>query len=160
MSRSFSALAIASQNADHTDEVWLMLMRIKHVDITPDGLLRCVNDVADLTGGSDNELYTAFPFQVALPGEEMDQPAVARIRIDNVDRRIIEAVRALPSKALVDFEIVLASQPTTVEIGLNNLTLRAIDFDKMEVTGTVTFEEIFSEPVSLDMTPSRFPGMF
>lgn len=160
MSRNLSAVALASQNAQDTDEVWLMLLRIKHAEITPNGMLRCVNNMEDITGGSDNETYTSYPFQVALPGEEEGQAAVAQLRIDNVDRRIVEAIRGLSSAPTVDIEIILASQPTVVEIGLEGMTMRAVEYDKIVITGTMTFEEIFTEPVSLDMTPARFPGMF
>lgn len=158
--RNFSALATVSQNAQNTSEVWLILLRIWHANITPGGVLRFVNDIADLTGGSDNQLYTAFPFQLDLPGEDDAQPATAKLKIDNVDLRIVQAIRGLPSAPTCDFEIILASQPTTVEIAMNGLTLRAVDYDRLEVSGTVTFEEIFTEPLSIDMTPSRFPGMF
>lgn len=158
--RTLSTAATLSQTAQSTSEVWLVLLRIRHANITPGGILRFVNNIADITGGSDNALYTAFPFEFDIPGEEEDQPSVARLKIDNVDLRIIQAIRGLPSAPTCDFEIILASQPTVVEISMTGMTLRAVDYDKFEVTGTVTFEEIYTEPVSLDMTPSRFPGMF
>lgn len=158
--RSLSSLAVQSQNTEATDEVWLILLRIRHASITPGGVLRCVNNIENITGGSDNEEYVAYPFQLDLPGEEEDQPSVAKLRIDNVDLQLVEAVRGLPSPATVDFEVIIASQPTVVEIGLNGLTLRVVDYDKFELVGTITLEEIFTEPVSLDITPSRLPGCF
>lgn len=158
--RTLSTAALASIHAQETDEVWLVLLRLKHANILPAGVLRCVNNTVDITGGSDNQLYTAYPFHLDLPGEDPEQPSVARLRIDNVDRRIVQEVRGLPTPPTVDLEVILASQPTTVEISFSDLTLRAIDFDAFEVTGTLTQEEIFSEPVSLEMTPSRFPSLF
>jgi len=105
-------------------------------------------------------VYVAFPFQIDLPGEDVEQPSVARLRIDNVDRRIVQAIRGLPTAPLADIEVVLASQPETVEVGFYDLTLRAADYDALYVEGTLTFEQIFTEPLSVEMTPARFPGMF
>jgi hypothetical protein len=160
LARSLSPKAVSSSQAQDTDEVWLVLLRIIHASITPGGVLRCVNNMEDITGGSDNQTYTAYPFQLDLPNFDVDQPSVAKLKIDNVDRGIIEAIRGLPTPPKCDIEVVLASQPTTIEISLVGMTLRAADYDALEVTGTMTYEEIFTEPVSLDMTPSRFPGMF
>lgn len=104
--------------------------------------------------------WIAFPFNLDLPGEDTDSPSVARLRIDNVDRQIVEAVRGLPSGPMADLEVVLASQPETVEIGFYDLTIRAANYDAFIVEANMTFEQIFTEPVSFEMTPARFPGLF
>ena len=54
----------------------------------------------------------------------------------------------------------LASSPNTVEVGYYGMTMRAATFDSLYVSSELTFEQIFTEPVSLAMTPERFPGMF
>ncbi len=51
-------------------------------------------------------------------------------------------------------------EPETVEIGYYDLTIRAANFDSLVVEATMTFEQIFTEPLSLEMTPARFPGLF
>jgi hypothetical protein len=164
VARTLSPRALASAFGAETDEVWLLLLRIHHPDINidphPPGTLRFVNNNEDIVGGSDNTGYVAFPFMFDMPGEDPEAPSIARLRIDNVDLQIVEAVRGLTSEPHVDIELVLASQPTTVEISFEGLTLRAVDYDALEVTGTLTMEEIFTEPVTLEMTPARFPGMF
>lgn len=166
--RTLSSVALASANAQETDEVWLLLLRIKHPDIDPEdpdpqkrGVLRFVNNNEDMqNAGSDGGDYIAFPFMFDIPTEDPEQPSVARLKIDNVDRQIVEIVRSLNSPPTADVELVLASQPTTVEISFEGMTLRAVDYNALEVTGTLTLEEIFTEPVTVEMTPSRFPGMF
>ena len=89
-----------------------------------------------------------------------DRPARRRLKIDNVDQQIVEAVRGLPSAPTAHLEVVLASQPEVVEIGFYDLTIRATDFDAFYVEAQMTFEPIFSEPVTVEMTPARFPGLF
>jgi hypothetical protein len=168
--RTLSSRALASAHAQTTDEVWLLLLRVIHPDIVhtaedlaagqTNGVLRFVNNNEDITGGSDNKPYIAFPYQFDLPGEDPEQPSVARLRIDNVDLRIIEQVRALSSPPECDVELVLASQPLVVEISFEGMTLRTVEFDSMIVEGALTMEEIFVEPVSLEMTPARFPSLF
>lgn len=109
---------------------------------------------------ADRVDYIAFPFQIDLPGEDPEVPSVARLKIDNVDQQIVEAIRGLPSAPTASLEVVLHSQPEEVEIGFYDLTIRAADFDALYVEAQMTFEPIFSEPLSVEMTPARFPGLF
>jgi len=47
-----------------------------------------------------------------------------------------------------------------VEVSFTNMTLRNAQYDTSTVSGELTFDSIYTEPVTLTMTPSRFPGMF
>jgi hypothetical protein len=109
---------------------------------------------------ADRTTYIAFPFQIDLPGEDPEQPATSRLRIDNVDRQIVEAIRGLSGPPLASLEVVLASQPEVVEIGFYDLTIRSADYDALYVEAGLTYEAIYSEPITFDMTPARFPGLF
>lgn len=155
MPRALSAAAIASLNAQQSGEVWLVLLTISNPGITT---IRVVNNTEDIV--SRGNTYQAFPFEIELPGQDPDTPASARLRIDNVDKRIVEAVRSITTPPQITIEVVLASQPDTVEIGYSNLTLRSVEYDVNSVRGELTFESIFSEPVTLTITPNRFPGLF
>ena len=42
---------------------------------------------------SGGDTYLACPFFLELPSDEEDRPPRARLRIDNVDRRQVRAVR-------------------------------------------------------------------
>jgi hypothetical protein len=159
MTRTLSPAAISSQNTENTDEVWLVLLTIKHANIAENGgELYFVNNNEDITAGA--KTYVAFPFQLELPGEDQDQPTVGRLRIDNVDRQIVYTLRDLTTPPTVDIEVVLASDPTTVEVGFYDMTLRGVTYDELYVEGTLVFESIYTEPLTLEMTPSRFPGLF
>lgn len=155
MPRTLSAAAVASLNAQESGEVWLVLLTISNPGITT---IRVVNNTEDIV--SRGNTYQAFPFEIELPGQDPDTPASARLRIDNVDKRIVEAVRSITTPPQVTIEVVLASQPDTVEIAYSNLTLRSAEYDVDSVRGELTFESIFSEPVTLTITPNRFPGLF
>lgn len=155
MPRTLSNTALASLNAAETGEVWLVLLTITNPGITT---IRVVNNTEDIT--SRGNVYQAFPFEIELPGQDPDSPASARLRIDNVDKRIVEAVRSISTPPNITIEVILASQPDTVEIAYADLTLRSVEYDADSVRGELTFESIFSEPVTLSVTPNRFPGLF
>lgn len=156
MPRTLSNAAIASMNAHATSDVWLVLLTLSHATLaTP---IRLVNNNENIV--SRGNTYLAFPFEVELPGEDPDQPPKASLRIDNVDRRVVQTLRSLSAPPTVTLEVILASAPDTVEVSFTNMTMRNAQYDSLTVTGDLTFDSIYSEPVTLTMTPNRFPGMF
>jgi len=156
MPRTLSNAALASMNAQATGEVWLVLLTLSHPTLaTP---IRLVNNNEDVV--SRGSTFLAFPFEVELPGEDPDQPPKAMLRIDNVDRRVVQTIRSITAPPTVTLEVILASAPNTVEVSFTNMTLRNAQYDTSTVSGELTFDSIYTEPVTLTMTPSRFPGMF
>lgn len=156
MARTLSSVALASIHAQETGEVWLVLVTISHSTLaTP---IRVVANNEDIT--SRGNLFQAFPFDIVLPGQDADGPPRATLRFDNVDRTAVNAIRGLTSAPDVLLEVVLASNPDLVEISFPGLSLRNVRFDALQVEGELFFESIFNEPVTLTMTPSRFPGLF
>ncbi|CAB4130462.1 Domain of unknown function DUF1833 [uncultured Caudovirales phage] len=156
MSRAFSSNATASLHSQETGEVWLVLLTLSHADLgTP---IRVVNNNEDIT--SRGNLFQSFPFDIVLPGQDADSPAKAVLRFDNVDRTAITAIRSLTSAPSIALEIVLASSPDTVELSFPGLTLRNVNYDASQIEGELYFEALYTEPITLTMTPSRFPGLF
>lgn len=156
MSRNLSSNALASAYAQETGEVWLVLCTITHPALaTP---LRFVNDMQSLT--SRGNVYVAFPFEVELPTEDADSPGEARLVLDNIDRNIVRAIREMTGPPEITLEVVLASAPDTVEAEFPGMVLRDTQYDASKVSGTLRFEDITSEPISVEMTPQRFPALF
>jgi hypothetical protein len=156
MARTLSSLALEAAHAQQTGEVWLVLLTMTHASLTAP--IRVVNNNEDIT--SRGNVFQAFPFDIELPGEDPDSPSRARLRIDNVDRTVVNSIRSIDTPPQVMLEVILASQPGTVEVAFSGLTLREVDYDASSVSGDLVFESIFSEPISATMTPSRFPGLF
>ncbi len=140
MSRSLSEAAIASQNAQETGEAWLVLLEIDHDDLADP--IRVVNNHQNIT--SNGNLFVGFPFEIELPGEDPDQPLRARLRIDNVDRTIVETVRTISSPPTVTARVVLASQPNTVEVEFSGMTLREASYDAATVEADLVFEDVLN----------------
>lgn len=156
MPRTLSNAALASMNAQASSDVWLVLLTLSHATLaTP---IRLANNNEDVV--SRGNTFIAFPFEVELPGEDPDQPPKAMLRIDNVDRRVVQTIRSIVAPPTVTLEVILASAPDNVEVSFTNMTLRNAQYDASTVSGELTFDAIYTEPVSLTMTPNRFPGMF
>jgi hypothetical protein len=156
MPRTLSNTALASMNAQATGEVWLVLLTISHATLpTP---IRLVNNNEDVVSRSNT--FIAFPFEIELPGEDPDQPPKAMLRIDNVDRRVVQTIRSITAPPTITLEVILASAPNNVEVSFTNMTLRNAQYDVSTVSGELTFDSIYTEPVTLTMTPNRFPALF
>lgn len=154
--RTLSPAALESAFSQETDEVWLVLLTITHPSLAAP--IRFVNDFQSLV--SRGNVFLAFPFEVEFPEQDADSPGEARLTIDNIDRSIVNTIRAISSPPDITMEVVLASQPDTVEAVFSGLTLRNVNYDALKVSGVLRFEDIMTEPVSVQMTPARFPAMF
>jgi hypothetical protein len=108
-----SANALQAALAQWTDEVFLECLTFDHSSIsTP---IRLVNDQSDLSRTAGT--FTAFPFSVKLHARGEDRLAEAEITATNVDRRIVEELRAISDRPTCTYEVVLHSSPNTVEVG-------------------------------------------
>jgi hypothetical protein len=154
--RTLSAAALASTNAQETGEAWLVLLTISHPALAQP--IRVTSDNQDVT--SNGNVFQTFPFSITLPGEDPEQPSRARLRIDNVDRSIIATLRTITSAPTLSIDIVLASSPSTVEVSFVGLTMREVEYDAQTITADLVFEAVFVEPITVQMTPARFPGLF
>lgn len=117
----------------------------------------CDNDT-DIT--SNGNTFTAFPFEIVLPGDREDAPN-ATLRIANVSKEIGQAIDAATGQIAVKIEAVLASDPDTVEKSFDGLELRVTRRDALVVEGELQSAQFASEPYpKVRATPGRFPGLF
>lgn len=160
MARPLSTVLHTAMNAQQTGEVLLAICSITHASIL-NGPLRVVNNLVDFV--SNGNTYTAFPFQITLPEDADEGRPRLRLVLDNVDRSIITAIRSIPPSTppTVQVDLVLASQPNTVEVSFPNLTLRNVDYDVFVVEGDLALDEDDREPFpSMSFTPQLFVGLF
>lgn len=157
MARNQSVAFRRAIYAAQTGEAFVVLLRLMHMSL-PD-TIRVASAGEDLVSRGDT--YQWFPFRITLADEVDEAPRAVRLSIDNVDRRIVEAVRPLAGDIAVEIEVVLASSPDTVEVGPVHLTLRDVEYDRLVVEGTLQPEDILNEPwPAYSYTPSWFPGKF
>jgi len=157
MSRPLSNPAKQGVFAQETEQVFLPLVTITHPDLAEP--IRVVRNTEDIV--SRGQEFVALGFDLTLPDDSEDSVPAMKLEIDNVDRRIVEAIRTITSPAQVTTEVVLASQPDTVEAAFEGYTLRDTEYDALRVTGTLALEDVLNEPFpSGTFTPNLFPGMF
>lgn len=156
MARTLSATAVAAMMDETTDEVFLPLVTISHADLAQP--IRVVANNENII--SRGNTYVGYPFDLELPGQADDSPGEARLRIDNVDKQIVEAIRLITGPPSVLIEVILASAPDTVEIAIGSMTLRDVSYDAATVEGVLRFEDVSVEPIGAIITPERFPAIF
>ncbi len=155
--RNLSPVLQRALYAESTTEVVLLLLTIAHPNlVTP---IRVVNNLEPIT--SQGYTWAAFPFEISLPAESDDQIPVMTLRIDNVDRQIVTAVRNLQGAPDITVDIVVASQPDVVEATFVGFKLKNVSYDNLVVEGEMRLEEFLSEPYPQHrFTPHLFPGLF
>lgn len=154
---SVSATAKAALFAQETDEAFLPLLTVEHEDL--DQPYHFVDNPVNVV--SRGRTYLGFPFQVDLPPQDPDRPPRVRLTIDNVDRRIVQALRAIDTPPTITLEIVLASDPDTVEAGPFVMTLANADYDAVQIEGDLAHQDVLNEPFPGDtFNPAAFPGLF
>ena len=155
--RNLSINALSALHAESTGEALLFLLTISHDAIEVP--IRVVNNTENIT--SQGREFIAYPFEIALPQESPDQMPSVQFRIDNVDKSIVTAIRAINSAATLSLELVLASNPDVIEAGQFNYSLLDVSYDVLSVTATLAYENILSEPFpSGGFIPSDFAGLF
>ena len=117
------------------------------------------NNHADIT--SNGNLYVGFAFDFKLP-DDADQPQQAVLTIDNVDRTIVDALRACggdpPTCAL---SVIIASAPDVIQFGPITLIFGDAKYDALQVQVTLIDDPLLGEPFPGDsFVPASFPGLF
>ncbi len=157
MSRALSLAARQAVNAQETGEVFLLLLTLDHDELAAP--IRVVNNTVDIV--SRGNTYIAYPFQLELPAEDADQISSVRLSIDNVDRTIVQSLRAISSPVAVTIEVVLASSPDTVEAGPFAMSLVQAEYDALVIQGELAFEDVLTEPFpGHAYVPADYPGLF
>ena len=110
MSRTLSTTAVASQNAENTDQVWLTAVTIAHDSLAEP--IRVVDNTENII--SNGNIFVAWDFTLQLPGEDPDNPVSASISIGNIDPEIIKSLRAISSPPTVTIQILLGDSPDVI----------------------------------------------
>lgn len=152
-----SPAALQAMLSAETDEMFLACVTFTHADMIQP--IRVVNDKQDLVRNAGT--FQAFAFDIDLPGEGGTGAREVQIKIDNVDRQIVQALRSLAGPPQVTLEVVLASSPNTLESGPHNFRLKSAHYDALVVTGSLGFEsDLLNQPYpAATFTPTNSPGL-
>lgn len=148
---------ISAVYKQQTDEAFILLLTIDHPNLEPPVRV-CLNSQNITSRGNE---YIAYPFDMDLPSDDPESPSRVTLTIDNVDRKIVIAIRQLEGPPTVELEVIMASTPDTVEAGPYSFTLRNANYDSLQVDGELAFEDILNEPFPAEsFTPATHPGLF
>lgn len=138
------------------DDGILVLIIIEHPDL--EETLRFVS--SNLPVMSNGFEFLAFPCAISLPTDS-DQVPNATLTISNVDRRIGEGLESLETPAIITFQMVLASDPDTIEREWPQMQLVDATWTNLSIRGTLSQDVYWNEPYGRKrVTPLKFPGLF
>ena len=105
--------------------------------------------------------YQPLAFQIGMPDEEAEGVPVMNWVADNIDRRLVEALRTVSGVVQARIVWVLASSPDHVEVGPLDVEMRAAQYDARQISGTLEVEPILDTPFGHKiMNPKNTPALF
>lgn len=133
--------------------------------------IRIVNDIVDYVW--QGKTYTGIPFQIELLTDNDAAPS-AKIRIQNVNGVIGQAVLGLKSSPRIQLDVLASSDfgaavanvrteigTPTVEYSAPRLRLRNVSGDAMMVEGELWSYDVSREPFpAIRATKERLPALF
>ena len=168
MPRSLTAPFRYSLERQETGEALIVFVTITHPDLP--AAIRVANDAVDYVCNGDT--YIGFPFDISLISDG-DKPPSARLTVQNVDRRLGEAVRDLASPPRLRIDLLAASdfdetadprvpaagepsaEYTAASLFLSNV--RGDAFLDGEITGWNYLQEVWP---GIRATQNRLPGLY
>lgn len=107
------------------------------------------------------ETYFPLAFQIGLPDEEAEGVPVLNWVADNVDRRLVEALRTVTGAVSARIVWVLASSPEHIEVGPLEMEMRAAQYNAQQISGTLGVEPILEAQFGhMVMSPQNTPALF
>ena len=156
MSRELSNNLIAQLFGQNSDDPFLCLLTLSHASFST---VRLVNNTEDITSRGD--VYTAFPFKFTLPVDDGESNREVKLEIDNVGLELINDLRSVVDPIDIKIELILASNPSIVEIAYEDIKLRKISINAQTISGTMTMDDFLNTGLtSEEYTPTNFPGLF
>ncbi|RMF45277.1 MAG: DUF1833 domain-containing protein [Deltaproteobacteria bacterium] len=158
MSRTVSSAALNGMLNQTTDEAFLLKLKISHPDFSQ--TFYFINDQVNHTDQAGQE-WIGYPFAVTLPDDTSTEVAEVTLTIDNVDRQIIQEIRAIAGEPTVELWVVLGSDIDDVVAGPFTFSLYGVTWDALTISGRLGFEPILNLPWPADrFTPATCPGLF
>lgn len=157
MRTTLSTQMLTAMHAEASGEVVLPLVKL-----TQDGWEDAICIVPNWeTVIHQGETYQPLAFQIGLPDEEAEGVPVLNWVADNVDRRLVEALRTVKGAVEARIVWVLASSPDHVEVGPLNVEMRAAQYDAQQINGTLGVEPILETQFGHRfMNPKNAPALF
>lgn len=171
--RRVSFNARRAQEAQHTDEIEVVLVIIEHPALDG-GILRFSSHPAMRVPGINPPIYATYstwrttngapfyavPLDALIPDEKDDAPSRASLVIPILDSDVAELLTSTAVQAICHMAVVMASSPDLVEGEYTELRMADSDINAAEAALRFSTEAIYDEPFPAHrMTKERFPGL-
>lgn len=157
MSRDLSQNTLQALFAPETGEAFLVLLTLDHDDL--DVPIRVTSDAVETT--SQGRVFVPYPFELIIPDERENQSPRARLRLDNISREIVAAIRSIATSPAVLMEVVRAADPDVIETSFPDFRFINVSYDALTVEGDLSIEDFTAEPYPARVfSPGDFPGLF
>ena len=157
MPRVFTAAAVSALLAQSTPEAFIALVTITHAD-SGDVFRVCMNTESIISRGNT---FLPYAFRFHLPSESGEETGQVQFEIDNTDMVLIGMLRRITSPAEFLIEMVLASNPDTVELAVADLVLREVSWDASTVRGKLMLDDVLNQRFPKDVfDPIQYAGLF
>ena len=165
MSRTLTAAARQAFYAEETAEAFLLLLEIDNWEdpATPIRIAyNNVNVTSTLSGEySPAKEFLGTFFHIELPEESGESANTVRLAIDNVDQRMVIAIRNTVTPPNIRLFVVSSRDTDIVEVGPLRFVLESVDYDRFYIRGELVFEDVVNRRwPQHDFTPSTTPGIF
>ncbi len=122
-----------------TEEIPTILVTIAHA-LLP-ATIYLINNTQQVV--SNGNTFLPFPMAIVLPDERAGTVPAMSLRIDNIDRMILQDLQDLDqtppfTPVTVEVGVILVSDPDTVEIAYPPLGWRLVQYDVLTIEGKIS----------------------
>lgn len=143
-------------NASSTDAAFLFLLTITPVGEPP---VYFVNNNEQVV--SRGITFEPYPFALILPTDDGAKAPVVKLGIDNVDRRLISAIRETKKPPILKIELITTYEPDTPEKVLDFLELRDAQYSAASIILTLAPANVMTRSFPKEhYDPVSFPDLF
>ena len=157
MARTISSTMRTELYRPQTNACYLTLLEFYSDDLSE--TIYLVNNNESVTHNS--QVYTPYHFNFTLPDEDESQALNSRIVIENIDRRLTIALRAVRNPINIRAKVIEISNPDTVEVGPFVFVLRDIQYNATTITGNLEYLNYVTKYAgSITYSNEEFPGLY
>jgi len=156
--RELSNSLLAQLYAQESDDPFMILFTLNHSSWGSPIYL--VNNTESIV--SNSVTFSPFPVMVTLPSDDGESAKVVGIEFDNVSQELVDEIRAVTDAGIeVTIQMVLSSDPDTVEIEIGELKLKSVSYNADKISGQLVLDDFLNTGLpSEKYTPNTCPGIF
>lgn len=154
--RQLSNALLAELFGQDSNDPFLTLLTITHPSFST---IRLVNNTVDIV--SRGNTFVAFPFRLILPPDDGETQRDFQLEVDNTTLELMSQIRSVTTPMEVDIEMILASDPDTVQMSAVTLKTRSAGYSNSSLKIPLYLDNFLNtELPSEKYEPTNFPGIF